>query len=456
MVGLSQLTPAQKFLLAVSLPITLVFLYFLFRRNDDEDEEDEGRTKVVTSQHTTVELLVPSHAVGAVIGQQGQQIRQIQELTKTRINFKGESSSRGEDRTAVIRGARDGVHMAELMIRKIIVDQPPTVDESIVVPQSAVGRIIGRNGDTIRALTRQSKAKITIARTESRNTDAEVTVQLQGVPLAVETAKMLILEKVVEDAEFRAKDAKDQHSGTAATDRYNTTVDRGVDVLTSHMTPLGECNLVYVTSVEHPQHFWVQRLTSASTDLDQLMTQMTDYYANQKQGQPVVEFHEGDMVAAPYNSDGHWYRAQVAQVGVDKVDLYYVDFGDSLWLAKESVCILREDFLNVLPFQAIECCLTNVKPANGEEWMTSAIDEFETLCHVGNWNKALTCRTVSETQTVYGSTLYYIQLIDTNAPTEVDIGSELVRLGHAISITSLSDQVLSDDQVQTSFDQVTC
>jgi len=34
MAGLSQLTPTQKFLLAVSLPITLIFLYFLFRKND--------------------------------------------------------------------------------------------------------------------------------------------------------------------------------------------------------------------------------------------------------------------------------------------------------------------------------------------------------------------------------------------------------------------------------------
>jgi len=33
MAGLSHLTPTQKFLLAVSLPITLIFLYFLFHKN---------------------------------------------------------------------------------------------------------------------------------------------------------------------------------------------------------------------------------------------------------------------------------------------------------------------------------------------------------------------------------------------------------------------------------------
>jgi len=44
----------------------------------------------------------------------------------------------------VIRGIQDAVHQAELMVRKIIVDQPPIVNDTVSVPGNSVGRIIGQ------------------------------------------------------------------------------------------------------------------------------------------------------------------------------------------------------------------------------------------------------------------------------------------------------------------------
>lgn len=321
MAGLSQLSATQKFLLAISLPITLVFLYFLFRKNEDEDEELTSR--VVTSRHATLEVLVPCHAVGAVIGPQGVVIKQIQENTKTRINFKGESKA-DEDRVMVIRGTQDAIHQAELVVRKLIVDQPPIVSDIVLVPHTAVGRIIGRNGDTIRALTRQSKAKITIERNETRHSACPVSVYLKGPPAAVETAKLLILEKVAEDDEFRAKDAKEsvrkqQEETTLLPCETTTAATKQED---------SEYHMVYVSSVEHPEHFWVQLLNTQSMELDRLLTDMTEFYGCQNMGQRLSEFGVGDLVAAPFEGDHRWYRAQVAQVTDDQVDLYYVDYGD--------------------------------------------------------------------------------------------------------------------------------
>jgi len=43
----------------------------------------------------------------------------------------------------VIRGTQDAVHQAELLVRKVIVDQPPIVSDSITVPGNSIGRIIG-------------------------------------------------------------------------------------------------------------------------------------------------------------------------------------------------------------------------------------------------------------------------------------------------------------------------
>jgi len=44
---------------------------------DDEEEEDEVQRSVVTSKHVSLEVMVPKHAVGAVIGLQGSTIKQV-------------------------------------------------------------------------------------------------------------------------------------------------------------------------------------------------------------------------------------------------------------------------------------------------------------------------------------------------------------------------------------------
>jgi len=42
-----------------------------------DEEDDEVKPGVVTSRHVTLEVQVPHHAVGAVIGSQGSQIKQV-------------------------------------------------------------------------------------------------------------------------------------------------------------------------------------------------------------------------------------------------------------------------------------------------------------------------------------------------------------------------------------------
>jgi len=50
-----------------------------------DDEEDEVKPSVVTSKHVCLELQVPHHAVGAVIGSQGSQIKQVLTLPNKKI-----------------------------------------------------------------------------------------------------------------------------------------------------------------------------------------------------------------------------------------------------------------------------------------------------------------------------------------------------------------------------------
>jgi len=52
--------------------------------------------------------------------------------------------------------------------------------------------IVGRNGDTIRSLTRLSKAKIIIDKQDRRNETLPVVISLSGTAAAIDTAKVLL------------------------------------------------------------------------------------------------------------------------------------------------------------------------------------------------------------------------------------------------------------------------
>lgn len=52
---------------------------------------------------------------------------------------------------------------------------------------------------------------------------------------------------------------------------------------------------------------------------------------------PVV----GDLVAAPFSEDNSWYRARILGVVRDDVDVYFVDYGDSLLVSKKAIRKLR-------------------------------------------------------------------------------------------------------------------
>jgi len=56
--------------------------------------------------------------------------------------------------------------------------------------------IAGRNGDTIRSLTRLSKAKIVIDKQDRRNETLPVVINLSGTAAAIDTAKVLLFLQV--------------------------------------------------------------------------------------------------------------------------------------------------------------------------------------------------------------------------------------------------------------------
>ncbi|ERE83912.1 tudor and KH domain-containing protein [Cricetulus griseus] len=190
-----------------------------------------------------------------------------------------------------------------------------------------------------------------------------------------------------------------------------------------------ECLDIYISAYEHPNHFWIQIIGSHSCQLDQLIIEMTQHYENSLPEDMTV--HVGDIVTAPYSTDGSWYQGQIlGTLENGNLDVYFVDFGNNGDSPLKELRALRSDFLS-LPFQAIECSLAQITPS-GEQWKEEALDEFERLTHFAH-SKPLVAK-ISSYVLTGNSTWPKIHLYDTSNEKKLDIGLELISKGYALEV----------------------
>ncbi|ESO02902.1 hypothetical protein HELRODRAFT_174354 [Helobdella robusta] len=233
------------------------------------------------------------------------------------------------------------------------------------------------NGEKIRSISHLSKVHITINRFEMLQLERNfIEVELRGSFFAIMLAKKLILDDIHTNEDCSSK-------SKASISRKKTRV------LTESVAKLPQSQqqqqqlMCFVSAVEHPGHFWIQKLDDRARELDSLITSMTEYY-NDLEPVNGATYEVGDMVSSRISHDDNWYRARVVNIIDDHfLDLHFVDFGDNEIVDDNNVFALRSNHL-VLPFQSIECSLYNVLP-KGKQWSDEAIVKFEELVHVAKW-----------------------------------------------------------------------
>jgi transcription antitermination factor NusA-like protein len=185
-------------------------------RNDDDDETSDRQNKselefadlnareecVASAGQAVVNILVPQHVVGTIIGKDGCNIKQLRSEFGVRFNFdRDEKEPIGQEkkpteRVLEIRGQRDKVRLAEYKINAIIAETPKYNEEELFVPGDTCGRIIGKGGQNIREMCAISGAKITLEREENQSLGNQRRILLSGSTVQIEYAKLLIKEKV--------------------------------------------------------------------------------------------------------------------------------------------------------------------------------------------------------------------------------------------------------------------
>ncbi|NWH43712.1 TDRKH protein, partial [Fregata magnificens] len=160
----------------------------------------EERLTFVGDEELEIEMRVPRAAVKSIIGRKGATIKKLSQETGAHIDVEREDE--GEETTLLISGSPSQVCRAKAAIHQIVTESAP-VSEQLCVPQRAVGRIIGRGGETVRGICRSSGAKVLCEREADAGLAPIRVIQLSGTRKEVAAAKKLIMEKLMEDDAFR-------------------------------------------------------------------------------------------------------------------------------------------------------------------------------------------------------------------------------------------------------------
>lgn len=128
--------------------------------------------------------------VGKLIGRGGETIRNLQVSTDTRIQV--DHSGEGPTKRIVISGyTADQVARAKAAVLALDAEE---TNRTVECPVGVVGRIIGRGGETIRALQSASEAHITV--NQDFPPDQPRQIMIQGKPEACERAVLMVNELI--------------------------------------------------------------------------------------------------------------------------------------------------------------------------------------------------------------------------------------------------------------------
>eukprot|EP00927_Polykrikos_kofoidii_P067124 TRINITY_DN6263_c2_g2_i1.p1 TRINITY_DN6263_c2_g2~~TRINITY_DN6263_c2_g2_i1.p1 ORF type:complete len:593 (-),score=101.34 TRINITY_DN6263_c2_g2_i1:180-1820(-) len=137
-------------------------------------------------------LEFPQAATGGIIGTRGAKIAEVRERSGAKVQVeKSETCCK-----VIVTGTADQVERAKAMITSLAEEQTTGVrrhecEDSMVVPLSMVGRVIGKGGETVQRLQVESGAKIDI---NARDGHDPCPVKIAGTEESVHYARRLINE----------------------------------------------------------------------------------------------------------------------------------------------------------------------------------------------------------------------------------------------------------------------
>ena len=157
-------------------------------KNAIQSLADRGFSNLTHPGTLSDDITVEPTNIGVIVGPNGATLRTIQEKTSTKINLPEKGSS---SKKVTIVGEKEGVKAAKVALKSLIQDGFSTlthegwVRHEMPFPSDKFGILLGKNGQTIKSIQGQTKAKINLPEKGSKAT----TISIVGTPAAVAAAE---------------------------------------------------------------------------------------------------------------------------------------------------------------------------------------------------------------------------------------------------------------------------
>jgi A-kinase anchor protein 1 len=241
----------------------------------------------------------------------------------------------------------------------------PTITYEFLVPQICIGFIIGSRGMSIRKIKDKTGANVVIGK-NVHGAKRQKVCTIEGTQSEVDAALKMI-RSLIPDRKCYALNME----------RIFTTPDNKImpTFNISSLQLIEEINNdVSIGTIVSGGHVFLQQpLHPSYPGLSLLQHRMNTWYTMSVAPElPDVI----DNAICAYCIQDNWYRVQIVSHSSDTkmCVIKYLDFGGFANVYATELRQIHADFLD-LPFQAIECVLSNIRPPNGQqEWSKESIE----------------------------------------------------------------------------------
>ena len=232
-----------------------------------------------------------------------------------------------------ISGRPECIQSAEEAIRSIIdqrlSEKKDRKETRLLIPDHAVGKLIGRRGTNIRSIQRQTGAHVSVEERAGAGGDRICVVS--GNSRQIEEA-LLLIEASVQVNHKESKGSRQGHSSER------------VHLIPAFLPETNDYFASFVSAVDGEGGVWVQPMEREDpAQLEDLVDRMTLFYGELSDEDSRLEnVVVGCVCAAPFEHDGSWYRAVITSAPTQGLaNILYVDYGDSGSVAVTKLKTLR-------------------------------------------------------------------------------------------------------------------
>jgi len=235
-------------------------------------------------------VIVPRSAVGLIVGRGGESIKRISQESGAQVQFEQDDNSSPLECCAILNGSKFQVDRAMSIIHELVKRSNAEVQKlsiTMLVPISKTCLVIGRKGEVIKKINRETGARVDMSRDSPIDAVNNLFV-IKGNTHQIQSAKEAILAQISDkegDVQISNQDEHQQGVQTQEVDKEGSVNDYGQqeqasyqnsEVLQAHDQLSVESSKPL--SIQQKHEGQIQKSTNPTTDQIKYSVQWIEYY----------------------------------------------------------------------------------------------------------------------------------------------------------------------------------